>query len=56
MVGARISEYLGVLIAVPIAATIKSTLRMASQKNNTSTAITNNNFDHETTVSETGIS
>ncbi|PSO47985.1 MAG: AI-2E family transporter [Cyanobacteria bacterium SW_9_44_58] len=56
MVKARISGYLGVLIAVPIAATIKSTLRMASQKNNTSTAITNNNFDHETTVSETGIS
>ena len=33
MVGARISGYLGVLIAVPITATIKSTLRLASQKN-----------------------
>lgn len=32
MVGARISGYLGVLIAVPITATIKSTLRLLSQK------------------------
>lgn len=32
MVGVRLSGYLGVLIAVPIAATIKSTVRLWSQK------------------------
>lgn len=36
MVGARISGYLGVLIAVPITATIKSTLRLLSPKNSVS--------------------
>ncbi|MFP4253146.1 MAG: AI-2E family transporter [Halothece sp.] len=36
MVGARISGYFGVLIAVPITATIKSTLRLSSQKNSVS--------------------
>ncbi|MDR9403616.1 MAG: AI-2E family transporter [Halothece sp. Uz-M2-17] len=34
MVGARVAGYLGILTAVPIAATLKSTLRLLSQKNN----------------------
>lgn len=56
MVGARVSGYLGVLIAVPIVATIKSTLRMVSQKENTSGAIANSNLENETTISSTKIS
>lgn len=53
MVGARVSGYLGVLIAVPIAATIKSTLRLFSQTSNLSPSITNDHFDKETAISGT---
>jgi len=40
MVGARVAGYLGILTAVPVAGTIKSTLRLASQKHNSFAAVT----------------
>lgn len=42
MVGARVAGYLGILTAVPIAATLKSTLRLLSQKSNLPPALSNN--------------
>ncbi|NBD33028.1 MAG: AI-2E family transporter [Cyanobacteria bacterium] len=45
MVGARVAGYLGILTAVPIAATLKSTLRLLSQKHNLPPAMSGTNKD-----------
>lgn len=51
MVGARVAGYLGVLTAVPIAATIKSTWRLISQKNNVSSSESENYLGEEPALS-----
>mgnify|MGYP006421655707 CR=1 FL=1 len=55
MVGARVAGYLGVLIAVPIAATIKSTLRLISQKNNIPPALSGSSLETETAISGSNV-
>jgi len=52
MVGARVAGYFGILIAVPIAGTIKSTARLLSQKNNSLPPITNYNSEEEAATSQ----
>lgn len=56
MVGARVAGYLGILTAVPIAATIKSTWRMLSLKNSSPSLAAENNFPQQTAISETSVS
>jgi predicted PurR-regulated permease PerM len=53
MVGARVAGYLGILTAVPIAATLKSTLRLLSQKSNLHPAMSGTNLGTGTEMSGT---
>lgn len=52
MVGARVAGYLGILTAVPVAATVKSTLRLFSQNNISLAPVTHNNSSQETRSSQ----
>jgi len=50
MVGARVAGYLGILTAVPIAATLKSTFRLLSQKSNLHPTMSSSNLGTTTTT------